>query len=438
MQEKFDEMLDRLTAERSYECRILLAVSGGIDSMTMATLFLGSSLGIPFSVAHVNFNLRPHDCDEDQRLVQTWCRRNGIEFFSKSFDTETYAKESAISTQMAARDLRYGWFASLIEEKGFEYLAIAHNLNDSVETFFLNLLRGTGLRGLAGIKVSNGRIIRPLMGFSRDEIDTYAKENGVEYRDDYTNSESHYSRNRIRNEVFPELKIINPSFLATVSSEMKRFSQIGEIMDEIYMHKEPSLLQRSGRMFCIDIEALRSERHRSYWLFRMLEGCGFNESQISQIESSLDAQSGKVFNSPTHTLIRDRQYLKVYPAADNQDLPRLVVNKMTLPSGFDPKGAPSGVLYVDAARIKGSLTLRRPQAGDRFKPFGMRGFKLLSDFFTDLKLDVEQKKRESVIVLTDRRGRERIVAVAGRRIDDDFKITPATTAILKLCVTGEL
>ncbi|MBQ0122330.1 MAG: tRNA lysidine(34) synthetase TilS [Bacteroidales bacterium] len=436
MQEKFDEMLDRLTANRSEKCRVLVAVSGGIDSMTMATLFLKSSLGIPFSVAHVNFNLRPGDCDEDQRLVRSWCGRNGVEFFTTSYDTSAYAKDSSISTQMAARDLRYGWFASLVKEKGFEYLAIAHNLNDSVETFFLNLLRGTGLRGLAGIKVSNGCIIRPLMGFTREEIERFAVASQVEYREDYTNRESHYSRNRLRNEVFPHLKMINSSFLSTIKGEMKRFSQIGEIMDELYLQKEPSLLKRSGDMFSIDIEALRGERHRSYWLFRMLEGCGFNESQLSQIEASVDAQSGKVFNSPTHTLVRDRNCLKVYPASEPPQLPGLVVRKMALPAGFNPKNAPQGVQYVDAAKIRGTLSIRRPKAGDRFKPFGMKGFKLLSDYFIDLKLDVEQKKQEAVIVLTDGKGSERIVAVAGRRIDDDFKITSKTTAILVCEVTS--
>lgn len=432
MQERFDATLDKLTANRDNGCKILVAVSGGVDSMTMADLFLHSSLHISFSVAHVNFQLRPGDCDEDEAHVRDWCKANGIEFFSTQFNTNEYSAQNSISTQMAARDLRYGWFSSLVDEHGFDYVAIAHNLNDSVETFFLNLLRGTGLRGLSGIKVTNGKIIRPLMEFTRAQIDEYAEAHGVIYRNDKTNAESHYSRNRIRNEVFPHFKIINSSFLSTVSSEMKRFSDAEEILEEVFKTGEGRIYRFEEGRLSIDIAALRSENHRSWWLFRILDGCGFNESQLSQIEASLYSQSGKVFNSPTHTIVRDRETFNVYRIAANDEAPKLKVRKMAIPEGFNPKAAPAGTLYVDAASIKGFLSTRFPRTGDRFKPFGMKGYKLLSDYFTDLKLDVEQKKREVVIVMTDKKGVERIVAIAGRRIDDKYKITGKTRAILSL------
>lgn len=432
MQKEFDANLYRLTEPRTQSCRVLLAVSGGIDSMTMAHLFLNSSLKIPFAVAHMNFSLRDESSDGDELHVKKWCEDHAVPFFSKKVDTLTYAKEHSISTQMAARDLRYGWFDELISQHGFDFLAIAHNANDNVETFFLNLMRGTGLRGLSGIRETNGYIIRPLMVFTRARITDFATKEGIVHREDATNSESHYMRNRIRNEVFPHFSMINPSFLTTITNEMHRFSDVSEIMEDLFRSKEGVLYRKQGEVLLVDIQQLNSERFRSYWLFRILDGYGFNESQISDIEASLTAQSGKVFNSAAYVLVRDRDYLKLYPSADDMENEvRLKVRKFAKPDDFNAKEAPEGVLYVDAAKLPSHVSARHPKAGDRFKPFGMKGFKLLSDYFTDLKLDVEQKKREVVVVVTDKNGAEQIVAIAGRRIDDRFKVTEKTRTILQ-------
>jgi len=428
MQEHFDEELVRLAGEPSDRLSVLLGVSGGIDSMCMANLFLHSRVSVSFAVAHVNFSLRGEESDGDEALVRRWCSDNGITCHVRRFDTHTYADDNAISTQMAARELRYNWFAELMKQYGYDFLSIAHNQNDSVETLFLNLLRGTGINGLFGIRRTNGHIIRPMMDFSRARIAQFVEENDIPFREDSTNRESHYSRNRLRNQVFPQFAQINPSFLNTITTSMKRFAQIGEILDREYHNREGKLFFKEGDVLLIDIPQLKAEQFRSYWLFRILDSYGFNDTHISQIEASLETQSGKTFESPTHRLVRDREYLKVYPIGIESSV-RIRFRTFDIPKNYDPKCAPAGTLYIDAKKAGFPLKYRFWQAADKFRPFGMQGFKKLSDYFIDLKLDVEQKKREIVVTSTDRNGIEQIVCVAGRRIDDRYKVTTSTKKV---------
>ena len=233
IEQTFDSALLSLSDGKVEGHRYLIGVSGGIDSMCMAELFLRSALHPQFAVAHVNFSLRGDESDGDMLSVEQWGRRNGIHVYTKTFDTKTYAAEHSLSTQMAARELRYGFFSEIMERDGFDYLSIAHNLDDSIETIFLNIARGTGLRGLAGIPMRNGRIIRPLMEVSRAEIREYVAATDISYRDDHTNFESHYARNRIRNIIFPEFRKINPSFLNTVRRDSEYFREADEIIGEV-------------------------------------------------------------------------------------------------------------------------------------------------------------------------------------------------------------
>ena len=444
MQERFDSALAQLT-DGCPDARVLLAVSGGVDSMTMADLFQHSALRLPLAVAHVNFQLRGADSDSDEALVRRWCGRSGIPFFVKRVETGKHASDRGVSVEMAARELRYEWFAQLCREQGFTHLAVAHNLDDSAETLLLHLLRGTGLRGLAGIRdnvplssAEDVRLIRPLLGFTRHEIESYAVRAGVEFRIDATNADISIPRNRIRHEVFPELARINPSFLETFRTEMRHFGQMEQLLDQVFAVGRDSLCRDSvshgqDAVLAIDIPALVRKGQTGWWLYRLLEGYGFNPDQLDQIERSLEALSGKEFLSPTHRLVKDRNELRVYPlaAAAPDDLTfRLDVRTFTVTPGFDPHQKPEDVLFVDADLVKLPLSARATRDGDRFRPFGMhRGTKLLSDFFTDLKLDVEQKRREVVVTTTNENGDEIIVAIAGRRIDDRFKITPATRRV---------
>ncbi len=441
MQDRFDSALAQLMAGCPGP-RVLLAVSGGIDSMTMADLFQHSALRLPLAVAHVNFQLRGADSDSDEALVRHWCEHSGVPFFVKRVETGKHASDRGVSIEMAARELRYEWFAQLCREQGFTHLAVAHNLDDSAETLLLHLLRGTGLRGLAGIRdnvplssAEDVRLIRPLLGFTRHEIESYAVRAGVEFHVDATNADTTIPRNRIRNEVFPQLAAINPSFLQIFRREMRHFGQAQRMLDDVFESGRAALCREQDGVLCVDIPVLLQQEEPGWWLWRLLDGKGFNTAQLEQIEASLNALSGKEFFSSTHRLVKDRRELRLYPLTVTPDdlSARLDVRTFTVVPGFDPHQKPEDVLFVDADLVKLPLSARPPRDGDRFRPFGMhRGTKLLSDFFTDLKLDVEQKRREVVVTTTNENGDEIIVAIAGRRIDDRFKITPATRRVVAI------
>ena len=328
IQKSFDRTIVGLVPEKE---TALLAVSGGIDSICLASLFLNSSAGRRFAVAHCNFHLRGEDSDSDEALVAAWCGRNGVRYHKADFDTEQYASSHNISIEMAARELRYDWFASLCKDNGYYGVAVAHNANDNAETLILNLLRGTGLRGITGMQVesvvpvtrdelSGVRLLRPMLSFSRKQIEEYVAANSLEYHDDRTNAETVYKRNRIRHLVFPVFESLNPSFLTTFAREMNAFSEVQEIADDYFLSVRESVCEPAGKDELLRVNAVRlcHLRHYKYVLYRLLEAYGFRDRLLEPVVRLLESGktfSGKVFEAPGYELITAGECLIVRKAA---------------------------------------------------------------------------------------------------------------------------
>lgn len=328
IQKSFDRTIVGLVPEKE---TALLAVSGGIDSICLASLFLNSSAGRRFAVAHCNFHLRGEDSDSDEALVAAWCGRNGVRYHKADFDTEQYASSHSVSIEMAARELRYDWFASLCRDNGYYGVAVAHNANDNAETLILNLLRGTGLRGITGMQVetvvpvtkdelSGVRLLRPMLSFSRKQIEEYVAANSLEYHDDRTNAETVYKRNRIRHLVFPVFESLNPSFLTTFAREMNAFSEVQEIADDYFISVRESVCEPAGKDELLRVNAVRlcHLKHYKYVLYRLLEAYGFRDRLLEPVVRLLESGktfSGKVFEAPHYELITAGECLIVRNAA---------------------------------------------------------------------------------------------------------------------------
>lgn len=327
IQKSFDRTIVGLVPEKE---TALLAVSGGIDSICLASLFLNSSAGRRFAVAHCNFHLRGEDSDSDEALVAAWCGRNGVRYHKADFDTEQYASSHSVSIEMAARELRYDWFASLCRENGYYGVAVAHNANDNAETLILNLLRGTGLRGVTGMQVetvvpvtrdelSGVRLLRPMLSFSRKQIEEYVAANSLVYHDDRTNAETVYKRNRIRHLVFPVFESLNPSFLTTFAREMNAFSKVQEIADDYFISVRESVCEPAGKDELLRVNAVRlcHLKHYKYVLYRLLEVYGFRDRLLEPVVRLLESGktfSGKVFEAPGYELITTGECLIVRKA----------------------------------------------------------------------------------------------------------------------------
>lgn len=417
--------------------KIILAVSSGIDSVSMLNLFLESGFK-NLLIAHCNFSLRGAESDGDEAFVKNIADKNNIPFYSIRFDTQNYATENGISIQMAARELRYNWFHQLQNKLNAKYIAIAHNSDDNVETFLINISRGTGLKGLTGIKVKNENIIRPILFASREMLVNYCIEKNIEYRTDSSNSENYYQRNNLRNQVVPLLKSSFPEFSNNILGNIQRFSEINLIFENYIQQIKNALFTVNENTVEIPISKLTSYQPLPTILYELLKEFGFNIEIVNEVIEALDGNSGKTFYSPTHRLIKDREKLiittiphdsnQIYYIdidSENEKLPvnfkfKIVENNESFNIVRSHKLA-----YFDAEKIEFPLILRKWQHGDYFMPFGMTNYKKISDFFTDNKLSLNEKENSWLLC----NGND-IIWIVGMRSDNRFKIDDETKRIL--------
>lgn len=423
----------------SKDDRILLALSGGVDSVVLAELLL--ELGYTFSAAHCNFHLRGEESNRDAEFVIKWAERKKVKLFVQDFDTYAYMQEKGISLEMAARELRYSWFENLMQENQIDYLLTAHHADDSAETFFINLLRGTGIAGLHGILPKNGNIIRPLLFATRKSILDYAELKNIQFVEDSTNSETKFLRNKIRHRVIPMLKEISPDFDSIIRKNIERLRDTETIFRSAIEKVKDEIIIRENENIKISIAELQSLNPMGIYLYEILSDYGFNESVVNNVSMVLDAESGKRFYSKTHCLLKDREYLLIYPIEKEETETEYSIDA-EITSIIEPFKAKIEVLkdlnfisvpkkanvaMLDMDLLSFPLELRHWKQGDSFVPFGMRKKKKLSDFFTSNKYSLLDKERQWLLCSGDE-----IVWVVGKRIDDRFKISNSTKSVLKI------
>ncbi|MGM9752560.1 MAG: tRNA lysidine(34) synthetase TilS [Candidatus Cryptobacteroides sp.] len=438
--------------------RLLLAVSGGIDSMYMAEKALEGGLFAvcgpceEFAVAHCNFCLRGEESLGDEEFVRNWCREKGVAFFCRRFGTAEYASVKKISIEMAARELRYGWFEELCREKGFDATVLAHNANDNAETLLLNMLRGCGSRGMKGMSSDSGafpqRLLRPMLSLSREEIRCYMEQKGLKWREDSSNSTNLYKRNCIRHKVLPVFKELNPSCLQTLASDMKHIAEVHGIAEDFYQKKRNIFRMSDSALWSCNIEELLSVPHWKYLLFRELEQYGFGPASIDGLAELLESGrtvSGKEFNSPQgFRLDIGRGSLHLSENSSPKSAPQLIeiegageyevagrrfkISIGPCPESFVP---PQGSLYF---ALDFPFVLRNWKDGDWMQPLGLRGRKKISDLFVDLKIPAFEK--DKAVVLARNAEESEVLALLPLRISEKVKIKKSQTA--KVLTISEL
>ncbi|RRJ88894.1 tRNA lysidine(34) synthetase TilS [Flavobacterium macacae] len=416
------------------EKKLLLAISGGIDSIVLAQLLRQS--GYAVSLAHCNFNLRGSESDGDEQFVRNFAAENNLEVFVTHFDTERFAQDNKLSIQLAARQLRYIWFHQLLEENNLDFILTAHHLDDNLETFLINFTRGTGLEGLTGIPVQNDKIVRPLLKFSREEIQNFASENKIEWREDSSNASDKYLRNKLRHDIVPILKSLNSSFLNSFQDTLSHLNQSKSLAEDasVLVYKQVVTEKENQKFFRL-FDLKRLPNYEAY-LFEWLRPFGF--TAWKDISNLTEAQSGKFILSDKFRLLKDRDFLilepilekdeRIYEIEDDAGIDFPIKLKLETVFQSDKTSNPAAI-YVDKEKLKFPLTVRKWQEGDYFCPAGIDGKKKVSKYFKDEKFSLSEKENTWLLVSD-----QEIVWIIGKRQDRRFYSKNNTTPILKIAL----
>ncbi|WP_177765412.1 tRNA lysidine(34) synthetase TilS [Flavobacterium sp. I3-2] len=418
--------------------KILLAISGGVDSMVLLDLFKKSPYQI--AVAHCNFNLRSEASDLDEQLVKEYCNENNIHFFVNSFNTVAYAELHKQSIQIAARELRYQWFDELLKNNNLDYLVTAHHLDDSVETFLINFTRGTGLDGLLGIPEINEQIVRPLLIFSRNQILDYAIQNNIAWREDASNATTKYLRNKIRHDIIPILKEKNADFLQSFQQTISNLNDIKNLADDASEMVKQQVSISTDYILEIDIQKLKAFKNYKAYLYQWFKDFGF--TAWDDICNLLEAETGKKILSTKYILLKNRNSLILKEiSVINNDVflifekdksivyPITLIFESLISENYDIQN--KNQICVDANQLKYPLKLRRWEEADYFFPIGMKGKKKVSKFFKDEKFSIFEK--EATWILEN--GNQEIIWIVGHRMDNRYRINNQTINKIKINLT---
>src|ERR1035437_9805386 len=420
--------------------KILLTVSGGVDSIVMCDLF--HKAGFSFGIAHCNFKLRGKESDEDEKFVKSLAEKYGVPFQKKLFNTKSYSEKKKISIQMSARDLRYAWLKKIAKEKKYNCIATAHHLDDSIETFFINILRGTGIAGLHGVPVVQGNIIRPLLFANKKTIREYAEAEKLFWREDSSNFTDKYLRNNIRHHLIPSLKKLNAGFEKTITKELSYFKEAGAIFKKFIDEKKKEIVVEEGKNILFNIKKLKDSGHAETILHELLRAYDFTPETTELIAQRMYTTAGKKFLSPTYRLIKDRNFLILTPKNSNVKEKKGLLKKnegefknenlflkTEVISGnlSAVKDKRSSVAYLDHSVLTFPLQIRKWEQGDFFHPLGMNGKKKLSDFFIDQKIPISEKETTYVLESNGKKAWG-----INHRIDDRFKVTRDTKKIFRI------
>lgn len=427
--------------------RLLLAVSGGIDSVVLCELCKQANYS--FIIAHCNFRLRGEESERDEQFVRDLGKRYKVEVLVKKFDTEKYAKQNKVSIQVAARELRYAWFNELLTHNPYpdsyqditpNYLLTAHHLDDNIETMLMNLFKGTGISGLRGMLPKQGKIIRPLLFAKKEELAAFAREHELKWVEDSSNESAKYSRNYIRHQIVPLIEKIYPEAENNLADNLQRFRETEELYRQaIELHKQ-KLVEKNGNEFHIPVLKLKKTSPLHTIVYEIVKDFGFHTAQVNEIIGLMDSETGKYISSTSHRIIKNRTWLIIAPLATGKagsilieagikDVPFAVGNLQlkTLTTHDSPLTTHNSIALLNVAEIKFPLLLRKWNQGDYFYPLGMKKKKKLARFFIDQKLSKTEKEKVWVLEMD-----KKIVWVVGHRIDERFKITDKTEKVLKI------